>query len=45
MASVAVDDELHQRLKKVCFYKRISIKHCVSKLISEWLEKHEKEIG
>lgn len=42
MASVAVDDEVHQKLKVRCSELRLKIKDVVNQLIAEWLKKHEK---
>ncbi len=41
MASLAVDDDLHQRLKVRCSELRLKIKEVVNELISDWLKKHE----
>ncbi|MDI6798410.1 MAG: hypothetical protein QMD12_00190 [Candidatus Aenigmarchaeota archaeon] len=38
MASVAVDDDLHQKLKVRCSESRLKIKDMVNELIAEWLK-------
>lgn len=42
MASVAIDDELHQQLKVKCAELRLKIKDVVNELITEWLKKQKK---
>ncbi|MEM5794602.1 MAG: plasmid partition protein ParG [Candidatus Aenigmatarchaeota archaeon] len=42
MASLAVDDELHRRLKIKCSEMGLKIKDVVNQLIADWLKKHEK---
>jgi predicted DNA-binding protein len=43
MASLAINDEIHQRLKKYCFERRIPIKKYVNEMIQKWLDENEKK--
>ena len=43
MASVAVNDDLHHKLKVRCSELRLKIKEVVNEIISDWLKKHGKE--
>ena len=43
MASVALDDDLHQKLKVRCSELGLKIKDTVNEIIEEWLKKHEKK--
>ena len=42
MASIAIDDELHRRLKIRCSELGLKIKDVVNEIIAEWLKKKEK---
>lgn len=43
MASVAIDDDLHQKLKIKCSELGLKIKDVVNEIIAEWLKKQEKK--